>query len=215
MPDIVQYFMNNYIWILSIIIVILLAVIGYFADKTNFGQGTKDDPEKNETKDNTKDLDLSDKPIDKVEDSLTQPIQPEFTNSESDIHEQKDDNKEQDSTVELTETDGNEHVNDLSTTTEKDKENFSQPLDSFITPVEKIKQSSTPEPPKNDIDVDQVFNEAIPVKSLIDDDLISDIDNLTLDNKKDEEVEIPDLDDIELPKIQSLSDDKEEDIWRF
>ena len=39
MQTILEYIMLNYTWILAGSIIILLAVIGYYADKTNFGQG--------------------------------------------------------------------------------------------------------------------------------------------------------------------------------
>ena len=39
MNKILEYVLANYTWILGVIIIILLAVIGSYADKTNFGQG--------------------------------------------------------------------------------------------------------------------------------------------------------------------------------
>ena len=41
MVDIINYIMNNFIWVLIGVIVILLAIIGRYADKTNFGEGKK------------------------------------------------------------------------------------------------------------------------------------------------------------------------------
>ena len=39
MQSIMEYILANYAWILFFSIIILLAIIGYYADKTNFGQG--------------------------------------------------------------------------------------------------------------------------------------------------------------------------------
>ena len=39
MKDILEYIMANYTWFLGGAIIILLAIIGSYADKTNFGQG--------------------------------------------------------------------------------------------------------------------------------------------------------------------------------
>lgn len=41
MSQFLEYISSNYTWILGGAIVILLAIIGYYADKTNFGQGQK------------------------------------------------------------------------------------------------------------------------------------------------------------------------------
>jgi len=38
MAEIIEYVTQNYIWFLGGMIVILLAIIGSYADKTNFGQ---------------------------------------------------------------------------------------------------------------------------------------------------------------------------------
>ena len=41
MESILEYIMLNYTWFLGGSIVIILAIIGSYADKTNFGQGNK------------------------------------------------------------------------------------------------------------------------------------------------------------------------------
>ena len=50
MDKILEYILTNYTWILGVIIIILLAIIGSYADKTNFGQGKPKD-QKNENPD--------------------------------------------------------------------------------------------------------------------------------------------------------------------
>ena len=54
----IEYVTANYVWILGGLILVLLIIIGYYADKTNFGQGEQ----KEETKDD-KDVVLPDKPL--------------------------------------------------------------------------------------------------------------------------------------------------------
>lgn len=39
MEQILEYIVLNYTWFLGVVIVILLAIIGYYAEKTNFAQG--------------------------------------------------------------------------------------------------------------------------------------------------------------------------------
>ena len=54
----------------------------------------------------------------------------------------------------------------------------------------------------------------LPKKEVIDDDMLSDINNLSLDKtQKYNFGDIPDLDDVDLPKIKKTDD--EEDIWKF
>ena len=54
----------------------------------------------------------------------------------------------------------------------------------------------------------------LPKKEVIDDDMLSDINNLSLDKtQKYNFGDIPDLDDVDLPKIKKADDD--EDIWKF
>ena len=62
---------------------------------------------------------------------------------------------------------------------------------------------------------DKEFNEILPEKEIINDDLLDEIDNLSLDKtQKIQLTDIPDLDDVELPKIKSL-ETVDEDIWKF
>jgi len=56
--------------------------------------------------------------------------------------------------------------------------------------------------------------ELLPKKEVIDDDMLSDINNLSLDKtQKYNFGDIPDLDDVDLPKIKKP--DEDEDIWKF
>lgn len=185
MSDVIQYLINNYIWILSIIIIILLAIIGYFADKIKLGQTTT---EKTTTKEKLKNERMSDlltteSKEEKVEDALE-----EFQQVNEEISDPTIEKLETNNTVEI--------------------------IDSKDDEVIEEKAETLNEKKSEEIDIDEVFNEVIPVKSLMDTDFITDIENLTIDSKRNKTTEIPDLDDIELPKIESLSSEQE-DIWRF
>ena len=52
MKDILEFIVANYIWFLGGTIIILLAIIGSYADKTNFGQGKESKESKKEEEDN-------------------------------------------------------------------------------------------------------------------------------------------------------------------
>ena len=154
MNDILEYILTNYTWILGVSIIILLAVIGNYADKTNFGQSA---PKQKEEKDEVENL--------KVEDSTEQPVE--------DTKEEKNIIKE-----------------NLNTTKE---ENFDNKFD----------------------ELDQEIEEFLPEKGIIDTDLLDEIDNLSLDKtQKISFDDIPDLDDVELPKIKNLKS-TDDDIWKF
>jgi hypothetical protein len=55
----------------------------------------------------------------------------------------------------------------------------------------------------------------LPKKELINGDLLNEIDGMELNLLKEKtSVDVPDLDDISLPKIKNLVE-KEQDIWKF
>ncbi len=180
MRDVLEYIMANYTWLLGGAIIILLAIIGSYADKTNFGQGkeTKDD------KKNKKDEDTALKPKEEVNDSL-------------------DDQNKEDVDIQSTET-------------------IEEPaLEEVVEPVEDnqvVDTSETSEDQSRDEQfekLDQEFNKLMPEKEVINDDLLDEIDNLSLDKTgKIPSSEIPDLDDVELPEIKQLKQE-DEDIWKF
>lgn len=63
-------------------------------------------------------------------------------------------------------------------------------------------------------ELNKEVEELLPKKDVIDDDLLSDINNLSLDKtQKYNFGDIPDLDDVILPKIKKS--DESEDIWKF
>lgn len=194
MSEIIEFLLENYIWILSIIIVILLAIIGYFADKTNFGQKdfklNDDIKEINTQEDLLNGIDTN-KTLKEAAESLT----------ESNKEEVKEDKHEVEVEKQPVAMENNPEANlkeELKSEIEEKK------LDGVLETSE-----------DENINLDQMFNEVIPVKSLMDDEILDDIDNMTVEPTSLETKDIPDLDDIELPKIESLATDTEEDIWRF
>ena len=150
MNNFVEYIATNYTWIIGISIIILLAVIGYYADKTNFGQGKQEVP--------------------KDEDASTN----------EDIIPQKEAKE-----VETPE------LNTQKVVKEKSNEEFNKKYE----------------------EMSQEIEEFLPEKSLIDDDLLNEIDGLALDKKGSASLKsIPDLDDVELPSIKKFKSDK--NIWK-
>jgi len=167
MEKIVEFIMLNYTWIVAGLIIILLAIIGSYADKTNFGQGKpKEEIKKEDTKIEKEELQTINEVI---ENQAEVPIK-EKTIDQNQIPEPQENNIETNSTT------------------------------SIDSSFEKF---------------DKEFNELLPKKEIIDGELLEEIDNLSLDKtQKLNLTDIPDLDDVELPKIKSM-EPEEEDIWKF
>ena len=68
MKSLLEYIMLNYTWFLGGAIIILLAIIGSYADKTNFGQG------KDNNKENEEDFIDDNIQIENSTDFITQPV---------------------------------------------------------------------------------------------------------------------------------------------
>ena len=170
MEAFLEYIMLNYTWFLGGAIIILLAIIGYYAEKTNFGQA---------------------KEIERKKESLElNEFNDEETIEESDEENQMiDQNIEEMQPEELEQQEVQEEVNEP----EVVDVNFEEEFEKF----------------------DKEFNEILPEKEIINDDLLDEIDNLSLDKtQKIQLTDIPDLDDVELPKIKNL-ESVDEDIWKF
>ena len=178
MRAILEYITMNYTWFLGAAIIILLAIIGSYADKTNFGQGKPSETKKeipNPEETNNKELEPTNEEI--KEEEIIDGNQEQLT------PEQMANLKEDDKLV-VAETE-NHNINK--------KESFEENFEKF----------------------DQEFDAIIPRKDIIDEELLDEIDNLSLDKtQKLKLTDIPDLDDLDLPKIKSL-DPVDEDIWKF
>lgn len=177
-----EYIMLNYTWFLGGLIIILLAIIGYYADETNFGQGknkeqSKDKDELNKIE-NKEELESS---IDELQ--LEETIENEIV--EDQIEPVVDESKVQ--------TEEESKIEENLNTQEVLKTNFEEEFEKF----------------------DKEFNEVLPQKEILNDGLLEEIENLSLDKtQKIDLIDIPDLDDVELPKIKSL-EPEEKDIWKF
>lgn len=187
METILEYIMLNYTWILAGSIIILLAIIGYYADKTNFGQGKTND---NNDEENINMDSLKGK---RMEDLLTE------NNSELDV---SNDN----ASIEPSTNDNETVVNNNETFDKSVASN----LDGISNQVNSLDESE--EIFEN---FEKEFNELLPKKEIIDDDLLEEINSLSLDKTQKINIsDIPDVDDVDLPEIKTLSKEQE-DIWKF
>jgi len=191
MKQVLEYIVQNYAWFFGAIILILLAIIGYYADKTNFGQGKTEENKKDDNK--TDDLSKADNQED-MED-LYAPLESSAQNNElvEEITTQSNfiSNVEENN-VEVVETsDGASNPNALAEST------------SGVFSKEAVDKFN------------DEFNSILPEKELISSDLLSDIEDLELDKtQKIELSDIANLNNIELPKIKKFVPE-EEDIWKF
>ena len=168
MYTILEYIVANYTWFLCGTIIILLAIIGYYADNTNFGQGKQDDSS-NENEN-----------LPVIKEEKTEPKIPNKKNKLK--TEPKAKNKKNKLNVE-SKLDEDEKI-----------KNFEEQFNEF----------------------NEEFKEALPEKEFVDEDLLDEIDNLSLDKTQKINLDdIPDLDDVELPEIKNLNSNKNDDIWKF
>jgi len=234
MDIIIEYILSNYIWILVIAIITLLAIIGWYADKTNFGQGKQTEEEKEKSIEDLKN-ELGDK---KLLDEISGPV--ETKSVEENLQEEK-----------INETDLTSKI-EPEVSSNDSKINFDpmtgEPLDSKVgvinnEPIMKFdpmtgepikienkddtqlsKQNNFEVSHKNEIiednkeitidkdefghsfdSFDKTFNEIIPKKDIMDENLLEEIDNLTFEKKQKFSLEeIPNLDDIDLPQIKQI-----------
>ncbi len=229
MTKLLEYITLNYTWFLGGAILILLAVIGYYADKTNFGQGKpKKDDDNNKNKDNGKAL----------EENKIEPV--EFEDSEveeENIEESKIDDSQnlvdplqmEENTIDSTtgDTKNMDIVVNEDPIVKQTKPKIMKSIDK--KQLNEIRKSLMKQ--KNEINVelnkdisksdnfsafDDEFNSLIPKKDILENDLLSDIQDIKLDKtkkKKKEIKDVPDLDNVELPKIRKMESSKK-DVWK-
>lgn len=191
MRAILEYITMNYTWFLGAAIIILLAIIGSYADKTNFGQG--------KTKDSKEEMTAPEEEINN--ETLKQLIEKE----EPEIAEEKDEQLNSDNSDETTSKEGQIVFNKIGNIKEGDN--------LVVVKVEKPTENKKANFEEAFAKFDQEFDAIVPKKDIIDEELLDEIDNLSLD-KTQKLTDIPDLDDLDLPKIKSL-DPVDEDIWKF
>ena len=221
MQTILEYIMMNYTWIIVGSIIILLAIIGYYADTTNFGQGkTKE----NENKDVADINSLEGK---RMEDLLQK--NKDVSNALSGTSENNNaivaptiynNNPEQNPNIlnNFNYNVGNNNVPINQTTPNNNvviNNELLQNVGNINTTnvnsqIDAINQSEA-----NFKKFDEEFNELLPKKEIISNDLLDDINDMSFD--KTQKIQISDIqhvDDVELPKIKTLPAE-EDDIWKF
>lgn len=207
MESILEYIMEYYTWLLGGAIIILLAIIGYYADKTNFGQG------KVEKKEINKEDEYS---IDENQ-TLGETVDKIYSNQDSAKEQEKTAVYENQPTVTL-ENDSNNQQELKTDIVEQQKSTI--PVESPASVVrEEVVSNNEPESETNFEEdfskFDKEFEEILPKKGLIDDELLDEIDSLSLDKTQKLDLnDIPDLDDVDLPKIKTF-EPEEKDVWKF
>lgn len=223
MAEVIGYIVSNYTWILIGSILILLAFIGKYADETNFGQGKAEiespkekialettgledyvnsfcNKNNNNKNDFSENLNKNDNSLEEKEnlneEELISDGSTDLNNSvDTSVEIQKNDMEEPE--TEKLETNDNSDTSNYDNSKEKAHEN--QRLNNFEEEFEKF---------------DEEFDLVLPKKEIINDGLLDDIENLSLDSPKSNIYEsIPELDDVELPKIKKM--ETEDDPWKF
>lgn len=185
MENILNFFQTNSIWFIVGVIIILLALIGRYADKTNFGQNKN-----------------GEKPIDEQKDDAINDINDSIVNNDINKTEQ----------IEIEQTIKENSVSEIEIE-KKDEKNINEIVNKEPTEID---EQSKEDIVQNEYDkLDKELDILLPKKDIIDEDLLEDIDNLSLDKtQKIKITDIPDLDDVDLPEIKNLNQ-QDEDIWKF
>ena len=243
MMQILEFIAANYAWFLGGTIVILLAIIGYVADKTNFGQGKNSETEEKNidlNRLNSMGIDqLYTENIEKenIQQQLETPInneQIEFETSSSDDQIEISQNINNEMSSAYTDQDyGTESVelaNDIENSIDNQTNQIDSSLSSFIASTESLNKKVIGEI-KNSVEVEtsidsilseesfnnfnKEFDTLLPEKEVIDTDLLTDIDDLEFDKTQKLDLnDISSLSDIELPNIKRVNKE-EHDIWKF
>ena len=197
MTDVVSIITDNLVWILVGIVVILLAIIGRYADSTNFGEGTKiiKVKKKKGKRDIIEQLAVEPKeePVKEEKKEETTEKKPEVdiiaemqNNTRDNFNPDADESSKDDNLVEQIFTPTEEQKE------EKKKESEEMSSDEFMK--------------SNDLDI------LLPKKDVVTGDFLQEVEEINLDfKKKDLFSSIPDLDDIDLPSIKKKKG--KTDIW--
>lgn len=202
MKEIIEYIMNNYTWFLGGLIIILLAIIGRYADKTNFGQPKIKKQEENLNPVNSLDgkllSDLTNKENINQNESKVQNAEPQQkleTIGQNIEPQQKLENLDQ----------------NFESLYDQQSENEGTSIVKEETQV--IKEESLSEDKFEDFDKE--FNEILPEKSLLDEELLDDIENIKIDKPQKMDIDVDlNLEDVELPKIKTFEPESN-DVWKF
>ena len=196
MIEIINFVELYYIWFIIAGIVILLAVIGYYADKTNFWQNNVDENEDGENLKNIGILDYakaeavnSNDNKNNVELNISEEIAPKIVDNSPVVLQNQ------------IPSENVEYTNNINF--EKEQKNN---IESINHKVSVLNENQI-------IKFENEFNSVLPEKELITSDLLEDIDELKLDKTQKINLgDIKNLEDIELPNINGV---EEEEIWKF
>lgn len=205
MANVLEFIVSNYVWIMLVAIIILLAIIGSYADKTNFGQG-KNIKNVSEEKFDIEKSDIKNMRLGTLLEPEHHILEENSRSKTKNNSSSVDIQSNQGQTLDATNQDSNLDHKNIETNNTLETQN-----ESFLDSESQTEQSSFEE---NFEKFDKEFDAIIPKKNLIDDELLEDIDSLSLGKTQDLNIDnIPDLDDLELPKIKKI--ESEEDIWKF
>ena len=224
MNGLLDFFANNYIWFIVGIVVIILALIGRYADKTNFGQNKDDNLIEDNKTETTPTESIQENTDDEVaKENSFDIIENRKLEEESTVYNMDDINKSNKDDSEYVYYDSNqvskpETIYSISSNNNKKIEtpNDNIEIKKAEEPILEVKE----QPKKKDFEetyqkLDNEINSLLPKKDFLDGELLEDIDDLSLDKTQKIDIsDIPDLDDVDLPKIKDLKDDTE-DIWKF
>lgn len=184
MIQILEYIVQNYTLLLSVLVLILLAIIGYYADKTNFGQGNKE----KETEDIVEELK-------EIDNAIVEPKEQNVVENIGQITKEED----KKDTINQNIIESAQQETKFDSDFEKEETIIKKEL------IQKDEQSKEFE------EIDSL----LPKRELINSDLLTEIEGMELNSLKEKtSFDVPDLDDISLPKIKNLVE-KEQDIWKF
>jgi len=245
MKQVLEYIVQNYTLFLAGAVLILLAVIGYYADKTNFGQGKNPNNKEKNNSDELKNIEkiettgIADRSIDNQKQSINDvPVEvPQDSIDDSMKVEEKVQKTKESSNIESMNDATLIESQNIGTSNESNdvgllqnnsigQVNLDDTVDLIknkkINDISKLnnikletKQSSVLLNEEAFNKFNDEFNSILPKKELINTDLLSDIDDLELDKTQKLNLnDIPDLANIELPKIKQLASE-DEDIWKF
>ena len=238
MLQVIEYILNNYTWFLVGIVLVLLAIVGYYADKTNFGQNKKNTSKENDTTEesnksvNAREVVLIDENKTAEKDKINNlEVQIESSDINNNLILQNDNNVTNgnvlpddnlnSSVVENTNTDsGHSNINEMISNNLSDNSSNTIEITSSTSSDEKkvnvVNEENTLQINEEKFNMfSKEFESLLPKKNIINTDLLSDIDDLELDKTQKIDLSgVPDLDDIDLPKIMELSAEND-DIWKI
>lgn len=238
MTQVLEYIMQNYTLFLFVAILILLAVIGYYAEKTNFGQGKVDKIKEQKNPDSEKDLKntrLMNVVNSSEINSQNNIVSDVRNNTENLVEEQNNtisnvnynENLINDKTINV-QTNSMGNTQNVNESIEGKKETENPIIDAIhkelnlvsndvIFNEEEIKKKEIKNKKREEAfnKFSDEFDALLPKREIISDDLLSEIEDLELG--KTQKFNLKDLkrfDNIKLPRISDTVTE-DQDIWKF